>query len=704
MSLNTFLNDFVQTPNPIKKGLLVSLLAGTTLRLISTIKHTPPELLVALNSEDNQRNKSKGDDSKKKVAVDKVFFGRLKKIIKVAFPSWKSREAFNFFILSGLLCTRTVLSIIIAEMLGRNAQYLVSKNWGAMLNGILNFGLLCIPASYVNSALKYYTGIIALNTRVRLSEHVHLVYLEGTNFYKASNLGDNKIKNADQRVTADITQFSNELADLYTSLFKPLLDVLLFTQQLTNILGWQGPAIMYAYFVASGIVKRVIMPAFGKMVAKLSELEGYYRTAHQRLLANSEEIAFYDGSKKERKIINDALDSIRAYNKYFLYINSIINTFDSIFIKYYASIAGYCVLAAPLLFGTSKQQNLSTQELTRDYIRNSQYLGNLASAVGDLVLVGNKLTSIAGYTSRVSELLEMVSQLDKTGSKPFTVIPDKPSEDAEELAGIHDWIADWKSRCDKKKPIETVNKKTVFAGGGTIVIGDDIEFEHVDIVSPEGKLLVADLTFAVTRGFNVMVTGPNGCGKSSLFRVIGGLWPLHSGVLTKPPKEEILFVPQKPYLVLGTLRDQIIYPHTVTDMKRLGVTDEDLKQLLAIVDPQQKITTDWKFDEIRDWFYAFSGGQKQRVAMARLFYHRPKYAILDECTSAVSDEIEDKIYETCKELGITIFTVSHRKNLARHHDKVLHFDGRGKWEWLDIAPEYQRKPQKETTSSSEENK
>jgi ABC-type uncharacterized transport system fused permease/ATPase subunit len=85
------------------------------------------------------------------------------------------------------------------------------------------------------------------------------------------------------------------------------------------------------------------------------------------------------------------------------------------------------------------------------------------------------------------------------------------------------------------------------------------------VISP----LLLDLTFKVPQGVNVMVTGPNGAGKSSLFRVIGELWPLHNGVMTKPGKEEILFVPQKPYLVLGTLRDQIIYPHTVEDMKVL---------------------------------------------------------------------------------------------------------------------------------------
>ncbi len=177
------------------------------------------------------------------------------------------------------------------------------------------------------------------------------------------------------------------------------------------------------------------------------------------------------------------------------------------------------------------------------------------------------------------------------------------------------------------------------------------------------------------------MTGPNGAGKSSLFRLIGELWPLHNGRLVKPRKEDILFVPQKPYLVLGTLRDQIIYPHSVADMQSLGITDDDLDHLLAVclcvcactlphatlrpntihslerdvcwvlvshrrrtitlmravshfisndvlrqvVDPARTITTQWRWDETKDWFVAFSGGQKQRVAMARLFYHKPKY-------------------------------------------------------------------------------
>jgi len=112
-------------------------------------------------------------------------------------------------------------------------------------------------------------------------------------------------------------------------------------------------------------------------------------------------------------------------------------------------------------------------------------------------------------------------------------------------------------------------------------------------------------------------------GKSSLFRVIGELWPLHCGVLQKPAKEDILFIPQKPYLVLGTLRDQIIYPHERADMERLGVTDEDLGRLLQIVDPAKNITTEWQWSVTRtnsdsDWRADYTRAVARVRSMAAL--------------------------------------------------------------------------------------
>lgn len=150
-----------------------------------------------------------------------------------------------------------------------------------------------------------------------------------------------------------------------------------------------------------------------------------------------------------------------------------------------------------------------------------------------------------------------------------------------------------------------------------------------------------------------MITGSAGSGKTSLFRILGELWPVNYGTLVKPRKEDILFVPQNPYFVIGTLRDQLIYPHNIEDMKNLNVTDDDLNCIMEIVDPAKTILSQWKWDDVNDWFGILPLVQKQRLAIARLFYHRPLFAMLDQSTSMLCDEVVSKIYETCKELGIT---------------------------------------------------
>jgi len=129
---------------------------------------------------------------------------------------------------------------------------------------------------------------------------------------------------------------------------------------------------------------------------------------------------------------------------------------------------------------------------------------------------------------------------------------------------------------------------------------------------------------------------------------------------------------------------QIIYPHTRDDMRRLGHSDEDLMHYLDIVQLTYLEQRENGLDSIEDWIDVLSGGEKQRIAMARLFYHKPQFAILDECTSAVSVDVEGKMYSYCREVGITLFTVSHRKSLWAHHDYYLQFDGRGSYEFATI--------------------
>lgn len=364
----------------------------------------------------------------------------IKKLLSIMIPSYRSKEFAYVVILALLLVARTIFSGIVAEIAGSMIQSFVAREWSKGGRIVSNFAIFSVPAALINSGLKYFTTVLSLQFRIRLSKYIHDLYLNDVTFYNVCNLGVDKLDDVDQRITSDIQHLSYEASDIFTSTFKPILDVFLFTALFGKNVGWPGPAILYSYFAFSAFIKRHVMPSFGRLSARESELEGQYRSAHQRLITNNEEIAFYDGSRREKVIVNTKLDEIRVHVRAVAWLRGIVNILDQLLVKYWASMAGYLSMFLPVLLNFSGTDSKTTLDLTRDYATNGRYLANVADAVGQLVLLGNRISSLKGYMSRVVVLFDRMEGIGQVTS--FTL---KPQEVVITHAPIHNtFIDEWK--------------------------------------------------------------------------------------------------------------------------------------------------------------------------------------------------------------------------------------------------------------------
>ena len=163
--------------------------------------------------------------------------------------------------------------------------------------------------------------------------------------------------------------------------------------------------------------------------------------------------------------------------------------------------------------------------------------------------------------------------------------------------------------------------------------------------TPDGmKTLVKDLSFYLRKRQSLLIMGASGTGKSSVLRTIAGLWSSGSGSLERPALSDLMFLPQRPYMVQGSLRDQLLYPYPGR-----AVSDEEIHRIVKEVNLDDVLTrVDCELDRVVDWTNVLSLGEQQRVAFARLFLHPPKFAFLDEATSALDEDNQDRLYALLK--------------------------------------------------------
>ncbi|KAK9953127.1 hypothetical protein ABG768_017149 [Culter alburnus] len=609
----------------------------------------------------HELNSELKDGKKERAAVDKLFFIRISRIIRIMVPRFLCKETWYLFLIAVMLVTRTYCDVWMIQNGTMIESGIISRDIKLFKRHFYSY-LTVIPGiALVNNFLKLGLNELKLCFRVRLTKHLYDEYLKGYTYYKMGNL-DNRIANADQLLTQDVEKFCNSVVDLYSNLSKPLLDIGLYIFKLTTAIGAQGPATMMTYLLISGLFLTRLRRPIGKMTVTEQKYEGEYRYVNSRLITNSEEIAFYNGNLREKQTIYSTFKKLVDHLHNFIFFRFSMGMVDSIIAKYFATVVGYLVVSRPFLdLSHPRHLNSSHAELLEDYYQSGRMLLRMSQALGRIVLAGREMTRLSGFTARITELMRVLKELN-SGKYERTMV----------------------SQSEK----DTSEKLTLIPGSGRIINVDHIiKFDHTPLATPNGDILIRDLTFEVKSGANVLVCGPNGCGKSSLFRVLGELWPLFGGSLTKPERGKLFYVPQRPYMTLGSLRDQVIYPDTHEDQKKKGISDLVLKEYLDNVQLGHILEREGSWDMVQDWMDVLSGGEKQRMAMARLFYHKPQFAILDECTSAVSVDVEDYIYSHCRKVGITLFTVSHRKSLWKHHEYYLHMDGRGNYEFKLITPE-----------------
>ena len=469
----------------------------------------------------------------------------------------------------------------------------------------------------------YLQQAFVIRWRQWLNERLLSRWLAQAGFYRTQHLAD-PVDNPDQRIQQDIASFVSSSL----SLSMGVVDALVSTFEFTLILwGLSGVLAAFGLEIPRGmvfavylyvIVATVFAFGIGRPLIRLNflneKLGADYRYALVRLREYSESIAFYRGDKVEGSQLRGRFDRLIDNSWAILFRNLKFTGFNFI-VSQTAAVFPF-IIQAPRFF--SKQITLG------DMVQTAQAFGQLQD---NLSFFRRAYDDFAQYKAVLDRLTGFMDAIEASDTLPS---PDISSRDS------------------------------------------GLQLGQLTIRTPAGQVLLHELTLSLAAGDALLIRGPSGSGKTTLLRAIAGLWPYCSGQISYPA-DSVLFLSQKPYLPLGSLRDALSYPQAaIADNDRIG-------SVLQAVQLGQLAS---RLDEVADWSRILSLGEQQRLAFGRLLLAAPKVAFLDEGTSAMDEGLEDALYRLVRSQlpGTVLVSVGHRSTLLGHHNRQLALQSEGRWQ------------------------
>jgi putative ATP-binding cassette transporter len=545
---------------------------------------------------------------------DQKAWVRLFRLAKPFFFSelgWKAR---------GILALLLGLSLcikgfdVVMSYIGRDFMTALSLRQSDEFMRNLYFYLLafCVAVPLV-VFYRYTEERLALMWRRWFSHYILEKYFKQQSYYRLGWYG--KVDNPDQRLEEDVRSFTSMSLSLFLIFLQSGIALFAFIGVLSSI-SWTltGTAVLYAAFgsVCTYFLGRPLI----NLNFDLLRRDADYRYKLIKVRDNAESIAFYRDEKREfkraRQKLKDALTALlRIINR-----NRTLNFFTTGY--NYILIILPTIVVAPLYLRGEIEFGVVTQSAVA-----------FSHVINALSVIITNFGSLSAYAAVVRRLGVFTEVLD-----------------------------------DANQP----------RSGVVIQSAEILELRDVTILTPDKRRpLVDHLSLSIGHG-GLLVCGPSGCGKSSILRVLAGLWDASTGEIKRPPFSMSMYVPQRPYLVLGSLRMQLTYGN-----ERGGYTDEELLKVLGDVDLTEMYQRVGGLETSVDWTATLSNGEQQRLGLARLMLRRPAYVFLDEATTAIDEEGERRIYEKIQGFARMVVSVGYRSNLQRYHDYVLELAGDGSW-------------------------